>query len=454
MTPADHGAILLTDGSEPEFTPVFSLDRVTGPGAPVRVSLTVARQAVQEKVGIVGNDVQKGKQYEEIDSLIGQKVQSFLCIPILIFEKSEGVIYLDTSRPDIHFEADDLQLLTAIVGIAAPALQNIRQLEHLESENERMQSEINVEHSIIGESPRMREVYQAIGKVAPTDSTVLICGESGTGKELVAHAIHQNSPRAGRPFIAINCAALTESLLESELFGHEKGAFTGAIGQKKGKIETAHTGTLFLDEIAELTSPLQAKLLRMLETREFERVGGTIKIVIDIRVIAATNRDLKREMEKGSFRPDLFYRLNVVMIQTPLLRERREDIPLLASYFVTKYSKKLKRHVLGISPEARAYLMKYDWPGNVRELENAMKRAVVLGSTAHILPEDLPDSVLEIAATPAMSVGGYHEAVNESKKQILLSAIRNANGNYTEAAKALGLQPTYLHRLLRNMDLK
>ena len=227
----------------------------------------------------------------------------------------------------------------------------------------------------------MRSLYRQIGRVAPSDSTVLITGESGTGKELVARAIHSNSPRAERPFVAINCAAITETLLESELFGHERGAFTGAIAQKKGRLETADGGTVLLDEIGELSPALQAKLLRVLQEREFERVGGTRSIAVDFRLVAATNRDLEQAIAAGTFRRDLYYRLNVVSLAVPPLRERPEDIPLLANHFARRHAANMKRRVTGVSPEALACLMAYDWPGNVRELENAIERAVVLGST-------------------------------------------------------------------------
>jgi Nif-specific regulatory protein len=302
----------------------------------------------------------------------------------------------------------------------------------------------------------MREVYQLIARVAPTASTVLIRGESGTGKELAARAVHANSPRASKPFVAINCAALTETLLESELFGHEKGAFTGALAQKKGKLEVADGGTLFLDEVGEMSATLQAKLLRVLQEREFERVGGTRTLKADVRVVAATNRNLEESIRDGSFRQDLYYRLNVVSFEMPPLRERREDIPLLASYFVAKYSERFNRRVSGISTEARACLSNYDWPGNVRELENAVERAVVLGSTERILPEDLPETILEIEQPAGASPGvtKYHEAVKEAKKQLILKAIDAASGNLTEAAKLLGVHPNYLHRLIRNLNLR
>jgi two-component system, NtrC family, response regulator HydG len=253
--------------------------------------------------------------------------------------------------------------------------------------------------------------------------------------------------------MAVNCAALTESLLESELFGHEKGSFTGAFAQKKGRLEVAEGGTIFLDEIGELTAPLQVKLLRVLQEREFERVGGTQTIKVDLRVLAATNKNLEEAIESGEFRQDLYYRLNVVSLEMPSLRERREDIMLLATYFADKYSVKCNRKLMGFSTEARACLRAYDWPGNVRELENAIERAIVLGTTELILPEDLPEAVLESELSPTSTLR-YHEAVTQKKKQIILDAMAQANGNYTGAAKLLGVHPNYLHRLIRNLNIK
>jgi Nif-specific regulatory protein len=300
----------------------------------------------------------------------------------------------------------------------------------------------------------MQRVYHFIAKVAPTDSTVLIAGESGTGKELAARAIHRNSKRAQKPFMAVNCAALNEALLESELFGHEKGAFTGAVGQKRGRLEVADGGTVFLDEIGELPPPLQVKLLRVLQEREFERVGGTQTIQVDIRLIAATNKNLEEAIDTGEFRQDLYYRLNVVSFEMPALRERREDIPLLARYFADKHSAKCNRRVTAISPEALVCLSAYDWPGNVRELENAVERAIVLGTTDVILPEDLPEAVLEAEPLLTTTDLKYHEAVTQTKKQIIIDAMTQAKGNFTEAAKLLGVHPNYLHRLIKNLNLK
>jgi Nif-specific regulatory protein len=372
---------------------------------------------------------------------------------LVVFQQIRGVLYVDTTEPQGRFDSAQLEWLSAIGGIAALVLEHARRIQWLESENSRLRAEIAVEHEMIGSGPAIREMEKFIARVAPTGSTVLIRGESGTGKELVARAIHRNSPRAERSFVAINCAAITDTLLESELFGHEKGAFTGAAAQQKGKIEAADGGTLFLDEVGELAPSLQAKLLRVLQEREFERVGGTRPIRVDIRLLAATNRDLKAAIQAGSFRQDLYYRLNVVTLTTPPLRQRREDIPLLAAHFVRLHARKARRPVLGVSAAALAHLVQYDWPGNIRELENALERAVVLGSGEWVLPEDLPEELVETEPAAAAQTH-YHETVKESKKDLILKAVRETGGNYTEAARLLGIHPNYLHRLIRNLNLK
>ncbi len=454
VIPAEREAILLTDEAREEFVSVCGWNRKSGADDSIRVSQTISRQVLGEVVALLSNDVFENESIGEAPSLIESRVCSLLCVPLVAFDKPLGVIYLDTSVPTARFDEEHLQLLTAIAGIAAIAFENARRFEGLEHENQRLQEEIHFEHQMVGESVPMRAVYAVLGKVAPTPSTVLILGESGTGKELAAHAIHLNSPRASKPFVAINCATLTESLLESELFGHEKGAFTGAIAQKRGKLEVADGGTVFLDEVGELSPAIQAKLLRVLQTREFERVGGTRPVKVDVRMIAATNRNLDVALKSGEFREDLYYRLNVVSILMPPLRERRDDIPLLATYFVADYSRKCKRRVTGLSAEARRLLCAYDWPGNVRQLENAIERAVVLGSTELIIPEDLPETVLENGAAGGESGVGYYEAIKEAKRELITRTLQQAAGNFTEAAKLLGIHPNNLHRLMRNLNLR
>ena len=454
VIPAQCGAILLGDDGSGEFASVFTRERDGKPNRPVPVSQTIVQQVLQEKVGVLSNDVQSSAVYSQAPSLTGSSVSSLLAVPLELMDNVLGLIYLNTSDPRARFDEDHLQLLTGIAGIAAPALDHIRRVESLETENRQLVAEANIEHNMVGASTCMREVYQFIGKVAPTAATVLICGESGTGKELVAHALHRNSPRSEKRFMAINCAAISGSLLESELFGHERGAFTGAITQKKGKFEEADGGTVFLDEIGELAPELQAKLLRVLQEREFERVGGTRPIKTDIRLIAATNRDLPEAVKAGAFRQDLYYRLNVVSITLPPLRDRREDVPMLAQHFVAKHCKLSCRPVMQVSAGARAALLAYPWPGNVRELENAIERAVVLGSTGFILPEDLPDEVVDAGSQPISSITHYHQAIREAKKQLILKTLEQVAGNHNEAARLLGLHPNNLHRLIRNLDLK
>jgi len=291
--------------------------------------------------------------------------------------------------------------------------------------------------NIVGSSPPMQRVFDIVEQVAPSRATVLITGESGTGKELVANAIHQQSPRAHGPFIKLHCAALAESLLESELFGHEKGSFTGAMARKDGRFSLADGGTLFLDEIGEISQSLQVKLLRFLQEHEFERVGGTQTIHVDVRVVAATNRDLKEEIARGRFREDLFYRLNVVNIETPPLRERRSDIPEIAKFFLDRYAKDNGKVVDTIAPDALDLLLAYHWPGNVRELENAIERAVVLTTGNVLEARQLPPSVRPVGASGAPPIPGSTMAALE--RYAILETMRETGGSTSKAAEMLGI---------------
>src|SRR5215217_2132149 len=452
VVPAQRGAILLTNEGSFETSLVFGLDRARGKDQAVNVSKTIVQQVLRDGVALLASDT-AGDPTLATESLVAARAHSVMCVPLIMFDRKLGVLYLDTTRARDQFNRDHLQLVAAIAGIAAVAIENARHFEWLQTENERLLADVNIEHNMIGEGAAMQRVYHFISKVAPKDSTVLISGESGTGKELAARAIHRNSKRAQKPFMAVNCAALNESLLESELFGHEKGSFTGAFAQKKGRLEIADGGTVFLDEVGELTPPLQVKLLRVLQEREFERVGGTVTINVDLRLIAATNKNLEEAIEAGQFRQDLYYRLNVVSLEMPALRERREDIMLLANYFADKYGARCNRKLKGFSAEARSCLIAYDWPGNVRELENTIERAIVLGASEWILPEDLPEAVLEMKVTEGLATT-YHAAVVQNKKQIILRALEEAKQNQNEAARLLGIHPNYLQRLIRNLNLK
>jgi DNA-binding NtrC family response regulator len=310
--------------------------------------------------------------------------------------------------------------------------------------------------AIVGESPAMRAVLELARRAAPSQATVLFLGESGTGKEVVARAVHRWSLRAERPFVVINCVALSEELLESELFGHEKGAFTGAHQQKRGKLEVAQGGTVFLDEVGDIRPTLQAKLLRVLQDQTFERVGGIRPIRVDVRFVAATNRDLAEAVRQGRFRLDLYYRLHVVTLALPPLRERPGDVEVLARHFLERYRREVKRDVAAIRPDALVCLRRYPWPGNVRELENAIERAVVLADGPEITPSDLPVEVREAGlAGPADREGGrgFHALIEEFKRGLIVSTLRRTAGNRTQAARLLGLQRTYLARLIRDLGI-
>ncbi len=434
--PASRGAILLyeEDLSEPALLSEPSERAETsGPQRPLSIDRALVARVTRERCGLIAEN------------------PALLLAPLLIRDQVCGIVYLEGG----DFREPDLQQLVAIVQIASMAMENAFHLEWLEAENARLESELHPHHHMIGSSARLRELQRNIQRAAQTTSTVLIVGETGTGKELVARAMHLNSPRAAKPFMAVNCAALAETLLESELFGHEKGAFTGAFTQKKGRLEVAAGGTVFLDEIGEMPLQLQVKMLRVLQERQMERVGGTQPIKLDIRLIAATNRNLEEEVRAGRFRQDLYYRLNVVTLKTPPLRERQSDIPVLAMHFASKFGAQCGRRISGISPEAEAYLLHYDWPGNIRELENALERAVVLGSSDVIQLEDLPESIREITR-PAdlVRAPGLQDAVDHAKREAIGQAFQQAKNDHAGAAKLLGVHPNYLYRLMRNLGMR
>jgi DNA-binding NtrC family response regulator len=325
----------------------------------------------------------------------------------------------------------------------------------LEEENKVLRDQISKDiiFGIISRSEKMKAVYDALEKVAKTNSSVLICGETGTGKELVARAIHSGSPRRDKPFIPVNCAALAEGVLESELFGHEKGAFTGAVERKLGKFEIAHEGTIFLDEVGEMSQAAQVKLLRVLQERQFERVGGTKTITVDVRIVAATNKDLRKAAQEGKFREDLYYRLNVVPIDLPPLRERKEDIPELADYFIKKYCLEVKKRVT-VSPRVIDGLMSYDWPGNVRELENLVERIIVLAEDGQVISDDfISDLPLKTKKKPELGEKNLDEILASVEKGLIEEAMRKAGNSKNVAANILGIKRTTLYTKLSKYGL-
>ncbi|HET8546698.1 MAG TPA: sigma 54-interacting transcriptional regulator [Bryobacteraceae bacterium] len=406
----------------------------------------IVSQRAPTYADIAAHAATEGSTYDE--------ARATVAVPLYVRGRFRGVIITELPPAERERGRDHRDALTAVATIAAAALEGVHEIAALRAENTDLQRRLGLAApGILGESACLSRLREMIGRVAPQDVTVLIQGETGTGKELVARALHEGSDRRQQPFLAINCASLTEGLLESELFGHEKGAFTGAVAAKRGKFEVAEGGTVFFDEIGELAPGLQAKLLRVIQEREFVRVGGTRTLRLDVRILAATNRDLAAEVKAGRFREDLFHRLNVIVLRTPPLREHREDIPMLARHFLECAARRCARRVAAFSPAAERALREYSWPGNVRELENAIERAVVLGAGEEIGPEDLPEAVTEgLAATG--DAGAFQAQVVNTKRQSILRAWEAANGDYKAAARQLGMHPNSLLRLIRNLGLR
>jgi Nif-specific regulatory protein len=371
---------------------------------------------------------------------------SFICVPIRLENQIIGTLSADRLFSDMVSFEEDVRLLAIIAAMVAQAVKlrmdAIKERQSLLDENIRLQEELRTKFrpaNIIGNSKIMRGVYSLIAKVAKSDATVLLRGETGTGKELVAHAIHYNSNRAQKPFIKVNLAALPENIIESELFGHEKGAFTGAIKAREGRLEMANGGTIFLDEIGDLSPATQIKLLRVLQEKEFERVGSNEKISIDIRVIAATNRNLEQLIEEETFRQDLYYRLNVFEIHMPALRERVTDILLLANFFIEKYRLANNKSISRISTPAINLLNSYHWPGNVRELENCIERAVILTGEDVIRAHHLPPTLQSAETTGASYTGSLSEKLESVERELIIEALKEARGNMARAADNLGI---------------
>ena len=454
LVPADRCAVVWGSDRAPEIVPLAARTRPGDAIADFRASRTLLAQVTGSADALIVNDIRRDEKWGTVESLVADEARAILAAPITASGRCEGAFIADAVRPGGRFEEIHARMLLALGRWFGPALESAARREWLDAERRRLDAEAFATSEMVGESPAIQEVLRTIARVAPTDAAVLIRGESGTGKELVARAIHRGSRRADRPFIAINGASLSESLLESELFGHERGAFTGAIAQKKGKLEIAHGGTVFLDEVGELPAGVQARLLRVLEAKEFERVGGTRPIRVDIRLVTATNRDLEAAIRAGQFREDLYYRINVVSIVVPPLRERREDVALLSSHFAARAARRIGRPIAGFTEAAREALARHDWPGNVRELANAVERAVILGVGDAIAPEDLPDSIAESALERGAAPGTFQERVHRAKVEAIVEAVQDAGGNLTDAARRLGLHPNYLHRLIRNLNVR
>jgi len=414
---------------------------------------------------VFSNDVsQDPRFFSGVDKKTGFKTKSVMCAPLKQSDRVIGVIEAMNTRTPLGFTEADLQLFLAFAGLAATALSRAKTFASVRNAGAAFQETVQGRYRLVtGTSATMHEALRVAQAAAISPATVLLLGQSGTGKEVVARAIHEWSPRAEQPFVAVNCTALTPELLESELFGHEKGAFTGAIAQKKGKFELADGGTIFLDEIGDLAPNLQVKLLRVLQDKEFQRVGGVKDLRVDVRILAATNRDLQSAMRKGTFREDLYYRLNVVALTLPALRERREDIPALVHYFVDHYCREMNRLPMVVEPEALACLQVYAWPGNVRELQNTIERSVVLSQGATITLADLPAVVRgqssgssrgsavvdEIDESVSLSV-----AIDEFTRARIHRALEATEGSQTEAARRLQLPQSNLSRIMKRLGMR
>jgi DNA-binding NtrC family response regulator len=333
-------------------------------------------------------------------------------------------------------------------------IQKALERKNLVGEKEYLKEELDREYDMVwGESEEMKKIKEMVQKIADTKSTILIQGESGTGKQVLARAIHNLSTRKDNPFVYVNCVALSEQLLESDLFGHEKGAFTGAYQRKKGRLETAHTGTVFLDEIGDITPVIQTKFLHFLESNEFERVGGTQTLSVDTRIIAATNRDLNQRVKEKGFREDLFFRLNVISITLPSLHKRKEDIPALTSHFLQKFNQEMKKRITSVEPDALKIFLTYNWPGNIRELQNVLERAVVLAPGNKITPDLLPPQLSQNEKEEISAGIHLDDALRKFKKEFISQTLSLTKNNQSKAAKLLGIQRTYLNRLIKELGI-
>ena len=421
-----------------------------------RVSEYVSNEVLASREAILAEDVARDRYLRNRDSLNELGATSVVCAPIVFGERILGLIHLYCTDPHKALDAEDLEFAVAVAKQLGSVIHQMQRTLTLAEENKSLRDQLGIESELVGDSSAIKDIETQIGRVAGTNATCLIRGESGSGKELVARAIHYNSQRKEGPFVCLNCAALTETLLESELFGHEKGSFTGATEKKIGKFEAANHGTIFLDEIGEMNVGTQAKLLRILEGHPFERVGGNTSIRADVRVVAATNQPLEEAIHEGRFRRDLFFRLQVVEIRVPPLRERKTDVPILADHFLKRFVRETGRKIRGFTPAALKKMEEYHWPGNVRELRNVVERAVALGIGPHLDANDIWLSTLELhGQTAAGNGGGYHPVPLEQIEQYhILQTLEFTDWNKSQAANILQIERSTLDRKIKLYGLK
>lgn len=448
---AERGFILLkSPRKNKEFEVVTARNISSASISTIREpSSSVVNQVLEEGKPLLTVDAQADERFSGAESIVIQKIKSIACTPLMNDDEVIGAIYIDSQAAVGQFSEETLKFLTAFAKQAAIAIQNARMVETLQMENRRLRKQMELGQlfpEMVGHSLPMIKIMEMIRDVADSTATVLIEGESGTGKELVARALHFHSSRKEKPFVPIFCGSLAENLLESELFGHKKGAFTGAIESKQGLFEEAHGGTLFLDEVADISPTIQTKLLRVLQEGEIKRVGESQIRRVDVRIISATNKDLWHEVEQGNFREDLYYRLNVIYMKMPPLRERMDDVPLLAQHFLQKYITKNKKHIHGFSKDAMDFLMEYSWPGNIRELENAVERAVILCRGNEITAD-----LLQINRPRPATIFG--KTLKEIEKHAVLQTLEMTGNNRTRTAEILGVSRRWLQYQLKKWGL-
>jgi transcriptional regulator with GAF, ATPase, and Fis domain len=449
VTRADKGFLILRENGELRVKVARNLSRENLEDAMERVSDSIIEKVVRTRKPLILSDALDDPEFKSSKSVVNLKLLSVMCVPLVRDDELFGVLYVGNDRLVNRFEPKSLDMLTIFAAQALLLIQNALLVNDLKLDNTELRKRLEDTHygEIVGACQGMLDVYRRIDKIAPTDISVLITGETGTGKELIARELHRRSPRAKGPFVTINCGAIPENLLESELFGHVRGAFTGAVNTKVGKFQAAIGGTLFLDEIGELPLQLQVKLLRALQEKVVYKVGDHRGEPVDIRVVAATNRVLEEEVRKGTFREDLYYRLNVVTLKLPPLRERGEDLFVLGKYFLQKYAKEFSSRAKGFSPSATVAMKKYGWPGNIRELENRLKKAVVLADRPLLGPDDL-----DLRPENLEPVLPLSEARERWQKQYIQEVYERNNRNKTKTAKDLGVDPRTIFRHFEKLE--
>jgi len=442
---ANKGFVILLRDGDPEVAAARNVDRETIPDAVTQLSDSILRRCIDTRQPLIVSDAVNDTMFNSSESVLNLQLSSVMVAPLVAQGQLLGLIYVGNDNVVNLFEQASLEVLTVFAGQASLILQNAILLNQLTTDRDRIAEELEAQRfgDIIGSCPSLQQVFRRVEKVAPADINVLITGETGTGKELFARELHRRSNRAEGPFIVVNCGAIPENLMESELFGHVRGAFTGAVSTRQGSFQAAHGGTLFLDEIGEMPLALQVKLLRALQERVVVKVGDTKQQSVDIRVLAATNRDLEAAIKEGTFREDLYYRLNVVNLHLPPLRERGDDIAILGKFLLNKYAAEFGAPVKGFTPKALEAMHDYDWPGNVRQLENRIKKAIVLADKTLIGPDDL-----DLGGDQQRAVVPLTQAREDFTRNYILQVLERNGGNRTRTARDLGVDPRTVFRYL------